>query len=95
MHFSECGEWRLEQALRSCPVAQVWHPARRFLCSRQAFARWAAGREQLRMEQVYRSMRKRWAQVYSGLAGMDPQRREALWQRGETLLARLDAGETL
>ena len=59
VHFTECGEWRLEQALRSCPVAQVWHPDRRFLCSRQAFARWAAGREQLRMEQFYRSMRKR------------------------------------
>jgi len=41
------------------------------------------------------ALNPRLAQVYRGLAGMDPQRREAPWQRGETLLARLDAGETL
>lgn len=59
IHFTECGEWRLEQALRDAHLPLVWHRDDRFLCSRAAFARWAQGRPQLRMEQFYRGMRKR------------------------------------
>ncbi|MGN8250499.1 cryptochrome/photolyase family protein [Pseudomonas sp. SMV7] len=59
IHLTECGEWRLEQALREAGLPLVWHPDTRFLCSRAAFARWAQGRRQLRMEHFYRGMRKR------------------------------------
>ncbi|WP_175650802.1 cryptochrome/photolyase family protein [Pseudomonas sp. Marseille-P9899] len=59
VHLTECGEWRLEQALRESGLPLVWHADRRFLCSRQAFGRWAAGQSQLRMEHFYRGMRKR------------------------------------
>ena len=59
VHVTECGEWRLEQAMRESGLALVWHADRRFLCSRQAFARWAQQRDTLRMEHFYRSMRKR------------------------------------
>ncbi|MDA8486748.1 cryptochrome/photolyase family protein [Pseudomonas resinovorans] len=58
-HITECGEWRLEQALKDCGVSLTWHPDRRFLCSREAFARWAGDRNHLRMEHFYRGMRKR------------------------------------
>jgi deoxyribodipyrimidine photolyase-related protein len=59
IHLTECGEWRLEQALRDAQLPLVWHRDTRFLCSREAFARWAQGRKQLRMEHFYRGMRKR------------------------------------
>jgi len=59
LHVTECGEWRLEQALREAELPLTWHRDTRFLCSREAFARWAAGRKQLRMEHFYRGMRKR------------------------------------
>jgi deoxyribodipyrimidine photolyase-related protein len=60
---TEPGEWRvlemlegLESALR-LPVEIA--PDRRFICSREEFARWAEGRKQLRMEFFYREMRKK------------------------------------
>ena len=59
IHLTECGEWRLEQALRDTALPLVWHRDTRFLCSREAFARWAHERSQLRMEHFYRGMRKR------------------------------------
>ena len=59
VHFTECGEWRLEQALRQCGVSLAWHEDRRFLCSRQDFAHWAGTRRQLRMENFYHEMRRR------------------------------------
>lgn len=59
LHVTECGEWRLEQALHDSGLPLVWHADRRFLCSRQAFAGWASGRDQLRMEPFYQWMRKR------------------------------------
>ena len=37
----------------------------------------------------------RMGMVYRNLARMDEARRQALWQRGEALLARLDGGEAL
>ncbi len=59
VHLTECGEWRLQEALNQCGRPLVWHEDRRFLCSRQRFAAWASGRRQLRMENFYRDMRKR------------------------------------
>ncbi|WP_349975747.1 cryptochrome/photolyase family protein [Pseudomonas sp. WHRI 8519] len=59
IHLTECGEWRLEQALNDAGLPLVWHRDTRFLCSREAFARWAKDRRQLRMEHFYRGMRKR------------------------------------
>ncbi len=35
-----------------------WHADDRFLCGREQFAHWAAGRKQLRMEYFYREMRR-------------------------------------
>lgn len=58
VHLTECGDWRLEQALRHCGVPIHWHQDSRFLCSREAFADWAKGRKQLRMEFFYREMRR-------------------------------------
>lgn len=59
VHITECGEWRLQQALEDSGLPLNWHEDRRFLCSRADFARWAAGRRQLRMELFYREMRRR------------------------------------
>ncbi len=58
IHLTECGDWRLEQALRHCGVPIHWHPDSRFLCTRDAFAAWAKDRKQLRMEFFYREMRR-------------------------------------
>ncbi|WP_322366884.1 cryptochrome/photolyase family protein [Pseudomonas sp. Teo4] len=59
LHLTECGEWRVEEALRVSGLPLNWHADRRFLCSREDFARWAGNRRQLRMELFYREMRKR------------------------------------
>lgn len=59
LHLTECGEWRVEDALRATGLPLNWHADSRFLCSREAFARWAGERKQLRMELFYREMRKR------------------------------------
>ncbi|ENK3932973.1 cryptochrome/photolyase family protein [Pseudomonas aeruginosa] len=59
VHFTECGEWRLEQALRQCGIPLAWHEDRRFLCSRAEFVHWAGNRQTLRMEHFYRKMRRR------------------------------------
>ncbi|MBB4862148.1 deoxyribodipyrimidine photolyase-related protein [Pseudomonas nitritireducens] len=59
VHVTECGEWRLQEALRAAPLPLVTHEDTRFLCSRQAFARWAGTRRQLRMENFYHEMRRR------------------------------------
>ena len=58
VHLTECGDWRLEQSLRHCGVPIHWHQDSRFLCTREAFAAWAKGRKQLRMEFFYREMRR-------------------------------------
>ncbi|MEM6987849.1 MAG: cryptochrome/photolyase family protein, partial [Pseudomonadota bacterium] len=59
--MTHAGEWRVQEGLA------VWATEQgatlsvleddRFLCSRDAFARWAEGRKQLRMEYFYRQMR--------------------------------------
>jgi deoxyribodipyrimidine photolyase-related protein len=60
--ITECGEWRLAEALASfAGVAGVPVDIRedsRFICSHDRFRRWASGKSQLRMEFFYREMRK-------------------------------------
>ncbi|RZI66985.1 MAG: cryptochrome/photolyase family protein, partial [Pseudomonas sp.] len=59
VHVTECGDWRLEHSVRACGLPLVWHSDTRFLCSREAFAQWASGKVQLRMEFFYREMRRK------------------------------------
>ena len=60
--ITECGEWRLAEALAAfVNVANIPVEIReddRFLCSHDRFRRWASGKSQLRMEFFYREMRK-------------------------------------
>ncbi len=60
--ITECGEWRLAEALAAfAGVAGVPVDIRqdtRFICSHDRFRRWASGKSQLRMEFFYREMRK-------------------------------------
>lgn len=58
IHVTEAGDWRVEQSLRGSGLPITWHADQRFLCSREAFARWAKGKKQLRMEFFYREMRR-------------------------------------
>ncbi len=59
---TECGEWRLEQDMRGWQAAAgievEIRDDTRFLCRRQEFRAWAAGRKGLRMEFFYREMRR-------------------------------------
>ncbi|MDD1002623.1 cryptochrome/photolyase family protein [Pseudomonas sp. TNT2022 ID642] len=59
VHLTECGDWRLEQSLKDCGLPIHWHADSRFLCSRDEFRAWAAGKKQLRMEFFYREMRRK------------------------------------
>ena len=60
--MTECGEWRLAEALKAgvsraaCPVEV--REDRRFICTHDRFRRWAADKRQLRMEFFYREMRR-------------------------------------
>ncbi len=60
--ITECGEWRLAQALKAfsedAKVPVEFRPDRRFICSTARFASWAKDRRQLRMEFFYREMRR-------------------------------------
>ena len=44
----------------------IWHPSNAFLWSREAFAAWASGRRQLRMELFYREGRRRFGVLMEG-----------------------------
>lgn len=61
--FVRPGDWRVAQALaavvREAGVALEEREDGHFLCSVSDFARWAAGRKELRLEHFYRWMRKR------------------------------------
>ncbi len=61
--LTEPGEWRVLQMLQGLEAALGVpvdiRPDDRFLCSTEAFAAWAGGRKQLRMEYFYREMRRR------------------------------------
>ena len=60
--MTECGEWRLAEALAAfagvvgLPVDI--RPDGRFICTHDRFRRWASGKSQLRMEFFYREMRR-------------------------------------
>ncbi len=59
---TEPGEWRVRTAMEGWNAA-LGIPVElldddRFICSRDAFAEWAEGRKQLRMEYFYREMRR-------------------------------------
>ena len=60
--ITECGEWRLAEALAAfadvAPVPVEIREDRRFICSHDRFRRWASGKSQLRMEFFYREMRR-------------------------------------
>ena len=70
VRVTEPGEWRVAQ------MVSGWSDAldlpvdvlddNRFICSRQAFADWAAGRKQLRMEYFYREMRRQTGLLMDG-----------------------------
>ena len=66
----EPGEWRLARRLRRLasrsPVPVQIVPDDRFFCSREAFARWAAGRRRWRMEDFYRHLRQRTGLLMDG-----------------------------
>ena len=66
VHVTECGDWRLEQALKDCGLAIHWHADTRFLCSRAEFGTWAQGKKQLRMEFFYREMRRKSGLLLNG-----------------------------
>lgn len=59
IHATECGDWRLEHAIKTSGLPITWHSDSRFLCSRAEFAAWASGKPQLRMEYFYREMRRK------------------------------------
>ncbi|WP_420478543.1 cryptochrome/photolyase family protein [Brevundimonas sp. FT23028] len=68
--ITECGEWRLAQALEAF-VATVPVPATvleddRFVCAHAEFRRWATDRRVLRMEDFYRVMRRRTGLLMDG-----------------------------
>lgn len=60
----EPGEWRLEQDLRALCKEHGWKLTllvdTHFMCSKEAFARWAGESKTLRMEFFYRNMRKQY-----------------------------------
>ncbi len=60
--MTECGEWRLAEALAAF-AGTVETPVEirrddRFICSHERFARWSADKRQLTMEFFYREMRR-------------------------------------
>ncbi|MEO0318552.1 MAG: hypothetical protein RL404_2229 [Pseudomonadota bacterium] len=66
----EAGEWRMQQliaeACEAAGVALQWVDDTHFMCSRQAFADWARGKKELRMEFFYRVMRKQYRVLMAG-----------------------------
>jgi deoxyribodipyrimidine photolyase-related protein len=67
---TEASEHRVLQAMKSWQanlgVPVDIRPDTRFLCSHQAFAKWADGRKQMRMEYFYREMRKTYSILMDG-----------------------------
>ena len=60
--MTECGEWRLAEALAAwaeeSPIPVERRDDDRFICSHRRFQRWAEDKRQLRMELFYREMRR-------------------------------------
>ncbi|MDF1735508.1 MAG: cryptochrome/photolyase family protein [Minwuia sp.] len=68
--LTEPGEWRVSRMVEGWPDT-LGLPVdvladNRFLCSREAFADWAEGRKQLRMEYFYREMRRKTGLLMDG-----------------------------
>jgi deoxyribodipyrimidine photolyase-related protein len=63
---TECGEWRLRQALEDCPLRLKVLPDDRFIATRSDFQVWAEGRKSLRMEYFYRQMRRKTGLLMNG-----------------------------
>ncbi len=67
---TEPGEWRIADMIggwaNSFGIPVHVQSDRRFLCTSTAFADWARGRKQLRMEYFYRDMRKKSGLLMSG-----------------------------
>jgi deoxyribodipyrimidine photolyase-related protein len=68
---TECGEYRLQQAIENHWPKQVGVTVTcleddRFICPRPLFSEWARGRKQLRMEFFYREMRRRTGLLMAG-----------------------------
>lgn len=59
---TECGEWRLAEALKAfadtADLPVEIREDRRFICSHDRYRRWAADKRELRMEYFYREMRR-------------------------------------
>ena len=69
--LTQCGEYRLQHAMNTAWPAQLGVPVQvfeddRFTCPTAEFARWAAGRKQLRMEYFYRDMRRKTGLLMDG-----------------------------
>lgn len=69
--LTQCGEYRLQHAMNTQWPAQLGVPVQvfeddRFICPSADFARWAAGRKQLRMEYFYREMRRKTGLLMEG-----------------------------
>jgi deoxyribodipyrimidine photolyase-related protein len=67
---TEPGEWRLWETMQTW-AGDFGKPVEireddRFLCSRAEFARWAAGRQSLRLEYFYRHMRRQMGWLMNG-----------------------------
>ncbi len=90
----EPGDWRVEQALlafgRAANVELQIREDTHFLCSRRAFADWASGYKQLRLEFFYRMMRRRHDVMMEGNAPLqgrwnfDAENRGAFSKAGNT-----------
>ena len=70
LFVAEPGEWRMESLIKET-CAKMQTPLRilddtHFMCSRSAFASWARGKKNLRMEFFYRSMRQQHAVLMDG-----------------------------
>ena len=63
---TEPGEWRLIEALKSCPLTVHLLEDDRFLASHAEFEAWASGRKELRMEWFYREMRRKTGLLMEG-----------------------------
>lgn len=70
LRVCEPGEWRMlaavQDAARAADVALQVQPDSHFMCSREAFARWAGDKKELRMEFFYRDMRRRHGVLMQG-----------------------------
>jgi deoxyribodipyrimidine photolyase-related protein len=85
---TECGEWRLRQALAACPLRIAVLPDGRFITPVGYFDTWAAGLKMLRKEFFYREMQADGSPNERGRArGRQLELRPAQPQTGESGLA--------